>query len=204
MVTKEQCLLKRVIELIGYGRNPELTKYVLAGYNQGKNYLADCVFQNNDDGLDYALERYAPSQIINFVTGEDSEYNADDPLFVLDGGGLRSLDGYDFERMLRPEDAQKILNEDVLESLDDMDYYDAFEDFLRANYPDFYNKFDYDMLDGYNSYDFAKADWNELIKQLMSNPAQRVNENKKSVRLNESDLKSMADSIIKEVLKRKK
>lgn len=173
MVTKEQCILSRVIELMGYDRNPNLTKYVLGGYNQGKNYLADCVFQNNEAGLDYALERYSPSEIINLVTGEDSEYNADYPMFVFDGGTLRSISEYEFRRMLKPEDTQKILNKDVLEELDDSDFFDAFEIFVEKNYPEFYRQFDYDMLDGFNSYDYINKNWDEVVKSLMQ---RQVNE----------------------------
>ena len=187
MVTKEQCILERVIDLMFYYRNPGLIKQVLAGYNQGKNYLSDCVFQNTPEGLDYALNRYSPSEIIGMVTGENSEYDADYPMFILANGTIESIDTHDFKRMLRPEDAQKILSNDVLEELDESDFFDAFESFIKNNYPDFYDNFSYEMLDGFSSYDYIEKNWDELARSLMQQP---VNEGR-VLEMTEEELKSM-------------
>ena len=200
MVTKEQCLLQKVLDEVGYGRNPRLVEYVLASFNQGKRYSSDMVFANDERGLDQALQGYSPSFIVYSIIGEDSEYDARDPFFTIDSG-IRSLDEYDFQRMLTPEDAPKILNQDVLDELDDSDFYEAFETFVEKNYPNFYRSLDYDVLDGYSSYDFMKADWNELVKQLQQGGGQQMNE---AVRLDERDLKRMADKIVKEILNKGK
>lgn len=165
MVTKEQCILERVLEEVNYGRNSRLTQYVLAGYNQGKQYESDMVFENDENGLDRGLEGYSPSFIVFSLLGEDNEYNARDPFFVIENG-IKSLDAYDFRRMLTPEDTKKILNQDVLDELDESDWSDAFAIFLYTNYPQIYEKFDYDMLDGYNAYDYQKANWDELAKSI--------------------------------------
>ena len=200
MVTKEQCLLQKVLDEVSYGRNQRLIDYVLAGFNQGKKYSSDMVFANDERGLDRALQGFSPSFIVYSVIGEDSEYNASDPFFTIDSG-IRSFDEYDFQRMLQPEDTAKILSQDVLDELDDSDFYEAFETFVQKNYPNLYRSLDYDQLDGYNSYDFMKADWNQLVKQLQQGAGQQMNE---AVKLNEHDLKQMTNSIVKEILKKGK
>ena len=200
MVTKEQCLLQKVLDEVSYGRNQRLVDYVLAGFNQGKKYSSDMVFANDERGLDRALQGFSPSFIVYSVIGEDSEYNARDPFFTIDSG-IHSFDEYDFQRMLQPEDTAKILSQDVLDELDDSDFYDAFETFVQKNYPNLYRSLDYDVLDGYNSYDFMKADWNQLVKQLQQGASQQMNE---AVKLNEHDLKRMTNSIVKEILKKGK
>ena len=200
MVTKEQCLLDRVLQQSSWGFKPRLANALVNAFNQGKKYASDMVFVNDENGLDQGLQGYSPSFIVYSIIGEDSEYNARDPFFTIDSG-IRSLDEYDFQRMLRPEDTPKILNQGVLEELDDSDFYDAFETFVRENYPNYYQSLDYDMLDGYNSYDFMKADWNQLVKQLQQGGGQQVNE---AVKLNKHDLKQMTNSIMKEILKKSK
>ena len=200
MVTKEQCLLEKVLDEVSYGKNQRLIDYVVAGFNQGKKYSSDMVFANDERGLDQALQGFSPSFIVFSIIGEDSEYDAGDPFFTIDSG-IRSLDEYDFQRMLQPEDTVKILNKDVLDELADYDLCEAFETFVQKNYPDFYRSFDFDMLDGYNSYDFIEADWNELVKKLQQSGGQQVNE---AVRLNERDLKRMTNRIVKEILSKGK
>lgn len=200
MVTKEQCLLQKVLDEVSYGRNQRLIDFVLAGFNQGKKYSSDMVFANDERGLDRALQGFSPSFIVYSVIGEDTEYNASDPFFTIDSG-IRSFDEYDFQRMLQPEDTAKILSQDVLDELDDSDFYEAFEIFVQKNYPNLYRSLDYDVLDGYNSYDFMKADWNQLVKQLQQGAGQQMNE---AVKLNEHDLKQMTNSIVKEILKKGK
>jgi hypothetical protein len=200
MVTKEQCLLQKVLDEVSYGRNQRLIDFVLAGFNQGKKYSSDMVFANDERGLDRALQGFSPSFIVYSVIGEDTEYNASDPFFTIDSG-IRSFDEYDFQRMLQPEDTAKILSQDVLDELDDSDFYEAFETFVQKNYPNLYRSLDYDVLDGYNSYDFMKADWNQLVKQLQQGAGQQMNE---AVKLNEHDLKRMTNSIVKEILKKGK
>lgn len=200
MVTKEQCLLQKVLDEVSYGRNQRLIDYVLAGFNQGKKYSSDMVFANDERGLDQALQGFSPSFIVYSVIGEDSEYDARDPFFMIDSG-IRSFDEYDFQRMLQPEDTAKILSRDVLDELDDSDFYEAFETFVQKNYPNLYRSLDYDILDGYNSYDFMKADWNQLVKQLQQGAGQQMNE---AVKLNEHDLKRITNSIVKEILKKGK
>ena len=101
MVTKEQCILNKILEEINYGRGPRLTQYVLAAYNQGKRYASDMVFQNDERGLDQGLEGYSPSFIIYSVLNGDNHYDANDPFFIIDNG-LRSIDDYEFEEMLTP------------------------------------------------------------------------------------------------------
>lgn len=58
MVTKEQCLLEKVLDNISYSRNDRLVQYVLAVFNEGKKYSSDMVFQNDERGLDQALQGF--------------------------------------------------------------------------------------------------------------------------------------------------
>ena len=206
MVTKEQCLLDRVLNELDYGRNDRLAQYVLAAYNQGKKYASDMVFQNDEHGLDQALQGYSPSFIVFSIIGEDSEYDPKDPFFTIDSG-IRSIDGYDFQRMLTPEDKQKLLNQDILDELDNTDIMDAFDTFVRENYPQMYNNLDFDWLYdmGYRTeYDMLKADWAKLVQELQqyAQQQQQVNE-AKTVKLTGNDLRRMTNKILKEIVNKK-
>lgn len=205
MVTKEQCLLSRVLDELEYGRNDRLAQYVLAAYNQGKKYASDMIFQNDERGLDQALQGYSPSFIVYSVIGEDSEYDPRAPFFTIDSG-IRSIDGYDFQRMLTPEDKQKLLNQDVLDELDGSDITDAFDTFVHSNFPQVYDNIDFDWLYdmGYRTeYSILNADWNELVKELQQYAQQQQVNEGKAVKLNENDLRGMTNKILKEILKKK-
>lgn len=206
MVTKEQCLLDRVLDEMEYGRNDRLAQYVLAAYNEGKKYASDMIFQNDERGLDQALQGYSPSFIVYSIIGDDSEYDPRAPFFTIDSG-IRSIDGYDFQRMLTPEDRQKLLNEDILGELDNTDIMDAFDTFVNKNYPQVYRSLDFDWLYdmGYRTeYDMLRADWGQLVQELQqyAQQQQQVNEGK-TVKLSENDLRGMTNKILKEVFKRK-
>lgn len=206
MVTKEQCLLDCVLNELDYGRNDRLIQYVLAAYNQGKKYASDMVFQNDERGLDQALQGYSPSFIIFSIIGEDSEYDPKDPFFTIDSG-IRSIDGYDFQRMLTPEDKQKLLNQDILDELDNTDIIDAFDTFVQENYPQMYNNFDFDWLYdmGYRTeYDMLKADWVKLVQELQQYAKQQKQVNEaKTVKLSGNDLRKMTNKILKEIVNKK-
>lgn len=206
MVTKEQCLVDRVLEELEYGRNDRLAQYVLAAYNEGKRYASDMIFQNDERGLDQALEGYSPSFIVYSIIGDDTEYDPKAPFFTIDSG-IRSIDGYDFQRMLTPEDRQKLLNDDILGELDNTDIMDAFDTFVNKNYPQIYRGLDFDWLYdmGYRTeYDMLRADWGQLVQELQqyAQQQQQVNEGK-AVKLNENDLRGMTNKILKEILKNK-
>ena len=206
MVTKEQCLLDRVLSELDYGRNDRLIQYVLAAYNEGKKYASDMIFQNDERGLDQALQGYSPSFIVFSIIGEDSEYDPKDPFFTIDSG-IRSIDGYDFQRMLTPEDKQKLLSQDVLDELDNTDIMDAFDTFVRENYPQMYNNLDFDWLYdmGYRTeYDMLRADWTKLVQELQqyAQQQQQVNE-AKTVKLSGNDLRRMTNKILKEIVNKK-
>ena len=205
MVTKEQCLLDRVLDEMEYGRNDRLAQYVLAAYNQGKRYASDMIFQNDERGLDQALQGYSPSFIVYSIIGDDSEYDPRAPFFTIDSG-IRSIDGYDFQRMLTPEDRQKLLNDDILGELDNTDIMDAFDTFVNKNYPQIYRGLDFDWLYdmGYRTeYDMLRADWGQLVQELQqyAQQQQQVNEGK-AVKLSENDLRGMTNKILKEILKK--
>ena len=204
MVTKEQCLIDCVLDEMEYRGNERLVQYVLAAYNQGKKYVSDMIFQNDERGLDQALQGYSPSFIVYSIIGDDTEYDPRAPFFTIDSG-IRSIDGYDFQRMLTPEDRQKLLNQDVLGELDGSDITDAFDTFLHTNYPQVYDNIDFDWLYdiGYRTeYSILNADWNKLVKELQQYAQQQVNEGK-TVKLTGNDLRGMTNKILKEVLKRK-
>ena len=44
MVTKEQCLVDRIIDELEYGRNPQLKAQVIKCYNAGKQYASEMIF----------------------------------------------------------------------------------------------------------------------------------------------------------------
>ena len=203
MATKEQCLLDRVLSELDYGRNDRLAQYVLAAYNQGKRYASDMIFQNDERGLDQALQGYSPSFIVYSIIGDDTEYDPRAPFFIIDSG-IRSIDGYDFQRMLTPEDKQKLMRPEIFEELDSTDIMDAFDTFVNQNYPQIYRGLDFDWLYdmGYRTeYDMLRADWGQLVQKLQQYAQQQgqVNETK-TVKLNERDLRKMTNRILKEII----
>ena len=207
MVTKEQCLLSQVLDKLEYGRNDRLARYVLDTYNEGKKYASEMIFRNDERGLDQALQGYSPSFIVYSVIGDDTEYDPRAPFFTIDNG-IKSIDGYDFQRMLTPEDKQKLLNDDILGELDGDDIINAFDTFVHSNFPQVYDDIDFDWLYdmGYrNEYQILNADWNELVKEFQQHTQQQgqVNEGK-TVKLNERDLQKMTNRIVKEIIGKSK
>jgi hypothetical protein len=154
---------------IEYGRNPGLSRQVIQSFNAGKKYASDMIFLNDEKGLDEGLQGYSPSFIIYSIIGEDSEYNAKDPFFTIDSG-IKSIDAYDFERMLDEDGLNRITGWDVVQFLDDLDMFDAFESYLYYNYPQQYKTMDDTALDGYSTEEFFNANWDELAKSLMQRP----------------------------------
>lgn len=206
MVTKEQCLLDRILSVIEYGRNGRIAKYVLATFNEGKKYTSDMIFQNDERGLDQGLQGYSPSFIVYSLIGDDTKYDPSAPFFTVDSG-IRSIDGYDFQRMLTPEVSKKLLNNDVLDELDDSDIMDAFDCFVHENYPQMYNNLDFDWLYdmGYRTeYDMLKADWTKLVQELQQYAQQQKQVSEaKAVKLTGNDLRRMTNKILKEIVNKK-
>lgn len=169
MVTKEQCLLDKALRGLDYDRNQGLIQAIVSIYNQGKRYASDMIFQNDERGLDAGLRGFSPSFIVYSLIGDDSEYNARDPFFVIDNG-IRSLSGYDLEGMLRNEDMSKFMVDDVFGELDDTDIDEALDEFIRSNYPQEYKNIDIDNLYymGYRTGGhILGADWNQLVQELV-------------------------------------
>lgn len=199
MVTKEQCLLNRALEEMHYGRNQGLMMAVMNAFNNGKQYISEKVFMNNESGIDSALSDFTPSQIIRAVLGEDSEYRIDEPFFVVEGDEIRSIDGYDFKEMLGQGGAQGLLTDEVVEELVSAgEIGEAFDDYVSVNYPQ-----DYENIDTYALYDMGyrtegqilQADWDQLVKELM---------NQRPVSLDENDIRSITNKVISEIKKRRK
>lgn len=192
MVTREQCLINQALQEIDYGRNMELIQAVMAAYNNGKEYVTEKVFVNNEQGLDTALQGSSPSSIIYSVLGDGSEYRLDDPFFMVVGDGIKSIDGYDFRNMIQPEDMQRLLSGNIVDELSDSDFFDAFDAFVQSNYPREYNQIDIDNLYdmGYRTGgSLLNADWNQLVQQLMQNQAQ-LNEGR-VLEMTEEELRNM-------------
>ena len=194
MKTKAQCLFERIMGDIEYGRNPGLSRQVIQSFNAGKKYASDMIFLNDEKGLDEGLQGYSPSFIVYSIIGEDSEYNANDPFFTIDSG-IRSIGTYDFERMLDEDGLNRITGWDVVQFLDDLDMFDAFESYLYYNYPQQYKTMDDTALDGYSTEEFFNADWDELAKSLMQRP---VNEGH-VLEMTEDELKQMVAEGAKKV-----
>ena len=186
MKTKAQCLLERIMSDIEYGRNPGLAKEVIHSFNLGKKYSSDMIFLNDENGLDEGLQGYSPSFIVYSLIGEDSEYNARDPFFTIDSG-IRSIDAYDFERMLDEDGLKRITGWDVVQFLDDSDAFDAFESFIYNNYPQQYRSINTEAIEDYTTEQFFDANWDELAKSLMQQP---VNEGR-TLELTEEELNAI-------------
>ena len=174
MKTKAQCLLERILSDVEYGRNPGLAKELIHSFNLGKKYSSDMIFLNDENGLDEGLQGYSPSFIVYSLIGEDSEYKARDPFFTVDSG-IRSIDAYDFERMLDEDGWKRVTSWDVVQFLDDTDVFDAFESFIYYNYPQEYRSMSTEQIEDYTTEQFFNANWDELAKGLMQ---QQVNEDR--------------------------
>lgn len=192
-------MLNRAIEEMHYGRNQGLMMAVMNAFNNGKQYISEKVFINNESGIDSALSDFTPSQIIRAVLGEDSEYRIDEPFFVVEGDEIRSIDGYDFKEMLGQGGAQGLLTDEVVEELVSAgEIGEAFDDYVSVNYPQ-----DYENIDTYALYDMGyrtegqilQADWDQLVKELM---------NQRPVSLDENDIRSITNKVISEIKKRRK
>jgi hypothetical protein len=206
MVTKEQCLLNRVLAELEYGRNDRLAQYVLAAYNQGKRYASDMIFQNDENGFYQALKGLGEAEICKVFYETVGDFDQSAPFFTVDYK-LNSVDTDEFIRMLTPEDKQKLLNQDILDELDSSDITDAFDTFLHTNYPQVYDSIDLDWLydmDYRTEYQILNADWNQLVKELQEyRPGEDLNETR-SIRLSESDLRKMTNEAVKKILNKKK
>ena len=186
MKTKAQCLLDRIMSDVEYGRNPRLGEVLVNAYNAGKKYSSDMLFLNDENGLDEGLQGYSPSFIVYSLIGEDSNYNAKDPFFVIEDG-IRSLDAYDVVRMLDEDGWERMTSWDVVQFLDDSDAFDAFESFIYFNYPQEYRSMNTEAIEDYTTEQFFQADWDELAKSLLQ---QSVNEGR-VLEMTEEELKNM-------------
>ena len=186
MKTKAKCIFERVMSTIEYGNNVRLGEMVVKSFNAGKKYSSDMLFLNDEKGLDEGLQGYSPSFIVYSLIGEDSNYNAKDPFFVIENG-IRSLDAYDVERMLDEDGWKRMTSWDVVQFLDESDMFDAFESFIYFNYPQEYKSMNTEPLEDYTTEQFFQADWDELAKSLLQ---QSVNEGR-VFEMTEEELKNM-------------
>ena len=206
MVTKEQCLLNQVLKELEYDRNERLTQYVINIYNQGKEYVSEMVFPNNERGFYQALKGWGEAEICKIFYETLGNFDTSAPFFSV-SYKLYSIDTDDFLEMLTPEDKQKLMaNQEIFEELDNSGIMDAFDEFVRGNYPQIYRSLDFDMLYdmGYRTeYDMLEADWNQLVKELIQY-SQQQNQMNEAIKLTEGDLRNMTDAVLKELRKRKK
>ena len=206
MVTKEQCLLEQVLNGLEYSRNEKLQRYIINIYNQGKKYVSEMIFPNDENGVIQALQGWGEAEICKILYETLGDFDTSAPFFTVDYK-LNSIDVDDFIRMLTPEDKQKLMKSDIFEELDGTEITDALDSFVQANYPQIYNNIDFDLLYdmGYRSeYSILEADWNQLVRELQQyQPREGLSEGK-AVRLNESDLRNMTNKILNKVLKNKK
>ena len=200
MVTKEQCILERILDLAEYGaRGDRFLKYLINIFNEGKRYASEMVFMNDDVGIEEVLGGMSEDDAEYFVSemesGNGPYYDNTDPLITFEQG-IKSLDMDDFKKMLTPEMMNKIVTNDVvLANLDGSDYQDAFEMYVKANYPDRAKNWNADWEEQYlYDTDFRTADWDQLAETLGGN----------MMRLSESDLREMTNRILKEVIRRRK
>ena len=185
MKTKAQCLLERILSSIEYG-NLGLAKAVVHSFNLGKKYSSDMIFINDEKGLDEGLQGYSPSFIVFSLISEDSEYKTRDMFFTVDNG-IRSIDDYDFMRMLDEDGMNRVTSWDVVQFLDDSAAFDAFESFCYYNYPQEYRSMNTESLEDYTTEQFFNEDWDELAKRMIQGP---VNESH-VLEMTEEELKTI-------------
>ena len=205
MVTKEECLLDQLLNGLEYDRNEKLQRYIINIYNEGKKYVSEMVFPNDENGVIQALHGWGEAEICKILYETLGDFDTSAPFFTVDYK-LNSIDVDDFVRMLTPEDKQKLMRSDIFEELDGTEITDALDSFVQANYPQVYNSIDLDLLYdmGYRTeYSILEADWNQLVRELQQYQPREGLSEVKTVRLNESDLRKMTNKILNEVLKKK-
>jgi hypothetical protein len=205
MVTKEECLLDQLLNGLEYDRNEKLQRYIINIYNEGKKYVSEMVFPNDENGVIQALQGWGEAEICKILYETLGDFDTSAPFFTVDYK-LNSIDVDDFVRMLTPEDKQKLMRSDIFEELDGTEITDALDSFVQANYPQIYNSIDLDLLYdmGYRTeYSILEADWNQLVRELQQYQPREGLSEVKTVRLNESDLRKMTNKILNEVLKKK-
>lgn len=198
MKTKAQCLLERIMSDVEYGRNPRIGEVLVNAYNAGKKYSSDMLFLNDEKGLDEGLQGYSPSFIVYSLIGEDSNYNAKDPFFVVEDG-IRSIDTYDVMKTLDEDGWKRMTSWDVVQFLDDSDAFDAFESFIYWNYPQEYRSMNTEAIEDYTTEQFFNANWDELAKSLMQ---QSVNEGR-VLEMTEEELNEIIREGTQKVLEKK-
>ena len=187
MVTKEQCLLDRILDEIEYGRNPQMVNQLVKSYNAGKQYISEMVFINNEDWLDYALRDSTPSFIVFSLTDEDSHYDRKDPMFIV-SDSIRSIDGYDFKNMLDEDGVKRIVTWDVVQFMDASDANDCFFNFIYQNYPEQCKMMQsMDDFGEYSTEELFDADWNQLANSV----SQRQMNEGRTLELTEDELRQM-------------
>lgn len=198
MKTKAQCLLERIMSNIEYSGNHRLGEMLVHSYNAGKKYSSDMLFLNDEKGLDEGLQGYSPSFIVYSLIGEDSNYNAKDPFFVVEDG-IRSVEAYDVMRTLDEDGWKRMTSWDVVQFLDDSDAFDAFESFIYWNYPQEYRSMNTEAIEDYTTEQFFNANWDELAKSLMQ---QSVNEGR-VLEMTEEELNEIIREGTQKVLEKK-
>lgn len=168
-------------------------------FNEGKTYADEKIFSNDDVGIDEVLEGMSEGDAEYFKeeleSGNGPYYSPSDPFITFDQG-IKSIDMNDFVKMLSPEMVERVANDEVmLANLDDSDFQEAFAEFVKVNYPSYIKNWTSDWEEQYlYDFDFRYGDWNRLVKTLGVN----------TISLSESDLRRMANKILKEILKGKK
>lgn len=183
---------------VEYGRNPRIGEVLVNAYNAGKKYSSDMLFLNDEKGLDEGLQGYSPSFIVYSLIGEDSNYNAKDPFFVVEDG-IRSVEAYDVMRTLDEDGWKRMTSWDVVQFLDDSDAFDAFESFIYWNYPQEYRSMNTEAIEDYTTEQFFNANWDELAKSLMQ---QSVNEGR-VLEMTEEELNEIIREGTQKVLEKK-
>ena len=199
MVTKEQCILDRILELADYGSHGDVfIKRVVDIFNQGKRYASEMVFRNDDVGIDEVLDGMTEEDAEYFKyeleNGDGPYYSSSDPFITFDRG-IKSVDMDDFKKMLTPEIANQILNDDaILANFDESDYHDAFAKYIEWNCPEYMDRWTGDWEEQYlYDFDFRNGDWEKLARTLGGNV----------VNLSESDLRMITNKILNEILRKK-
>ena len=195
MVTKEQCILKRILELVDYRRcDDRFLKVIETVYNKGKKYVSDMIFRNDDKGIDEVLGGMSEEDAEYFwsMAKSDDNYDYDwrDPFVTFDGG-LVSLEAEEVGKRLTPEMVKEIV--DTLEwKIDDSDFLCALEYFVESNYPDAMENWtgDWEERNLYNV-NLLSCDWDELASTLTDG---------ETLELTEDELKSIVNKSVSRLL----
>lgn len=168
MVSQEYLIGNEFVNQMFYDDTMKLLSIALNIYNYGKRYNSEKIFPNTEYGLNMGLQGIQPADIVYTLSNEDGEFNINDPAFTTQDYPFRSMSEEELRRIITPEWVMSKIGSDVYDYLDDSDFSEAFETYVRKNHPELIDNWtgDWEEEHLYNI-DWANTNFEELAQTLV-------------------------------------